>query len=172
MLPPFSLLPNPRPSTGVYSIFLAHPSSAGLSDIDGWAQSIAACYPHMSTEEVVPARVSMRNHLGLVGGWEAWYRWVAGAKDLTGQPMYSVMVCPKQWVGKRTHRLVEEFLLVGKPVFLLTADGLTPVVGVKVDEDAGLDENGEPLNWASSWVLCLGAEPEAPGVWEDGAWKP
>ena len=164
------MFPSMYPVLGVYSIFLAHPSSATLPDIDSWAQTIVSFYPQMSVESVVPARVSMRNHLGSVGGWEAWYRWVAGAKDLAGQPVYSVMICPKQWVGKRTYRLVEEFLRVGKPVYFLDGDGLTPVVEVKIDDGAERDANGEPLNWSSSWVLCPAAEPD--GAWENGTWNP
>lgn len=164
------MFPSMYPTSGVYSIFLAHPSSASLPDIDAWVQAIIACYPEISAEAVVPARVSMRNHLGSVGGWEAWYRWVAGANDLTGQPFYSVMICPKQWVGKRTYRLVEEFLRANKPVYFLDDGGLTPVVGVKVDDAAERDENGELLNWSSSWVLCPAAEPA--GTWENGAWNP
>lgn len=155
--------------SGVYSVFLAHPSSAGLAEIDAWVQAVVALYPEMTTEEVVPARVSMRNHMGSVGGWEAWYRWVAVAKDLTGQPIYSVMICPKQWVGKRTYRLVQEFLREGKPVYFLDGDSMTTVVDVKVDEAAGLDENGEPLNWSSSWVLCPASEPV--NAWGAGQWK-
>jgi len=153
---------------GVYSVFLAHPSSATLADIADWARVIIDLYPEISVEEVVPARVSMRNHMGSVGGWEAWYRWVATAKDLTGQPIYSVMICPKQWVGKRTYRLVQEFLREGKPVYFLDGDSMTAVCDVKVDEAAGLDENGEPLNWSSSWVLC--PAPERTELWEAGQW--
>ena len=140
---------------GVHQIFLAHPSSASLSDIASWVGTLAALLPEIDPEAIIPARVSMRRHMSSVGGWEAWYRWVADAYDLSGFPFYSVMICPKQWVGKRTHRLVEEFLRAAKPVYLLDGGELIPVLGVKVDDAAALDEQGEPQNWSSSWVLCL-----------------
>ncbi len=155
----------PNPPNSMNSIFLAHPSSASTADIADWSALIA----DLTSGVVTPARDSMRNHMGAVGGWEAWYRWVATGRDIMGAPVYSMMVCPKQWVGKRTHRLVEEFLTAQKPVYFLDGGELTAVCDVQVDPDAALDDKGEPVSWTSSWVLCPagfspGAGPSTPTV--------
>lgn len=120
---------------------VAHAAKDSPSDVAEIADYIKRRIP---TAEVSTAREQWQTRLGTSGSADQLAVDLGSGTALNGEPLFHVIVCPKEYVGKRTAKTVQAALGSGRTVFYV--DGITFVQVGWVD---CVDQN----DWKSGWRL-------------------
>jgi len=137
---------------------VAHAAKALPSDVAEIVEYIKRKIPDA---EVSTAREEWKTRLGSSGSADQLAVDLGGGSTLNGEPLFHAIVCPKEYVGKRTAITVEAALASGRTVFYLSGVSFVPVSWVKCID---------PKDWKSGWMLChvCGLPAAGPDVGDGG----
>jgi hypothetical protein len=121
---------------------VAHAAREPASDV---AEIVGYIKRRIPDSEVTTAREQWQTRLGSSGSADQLALDLGSGSSLSGEPLFHVIVCPRQYIGKRTAKTVESALASGRTVFYMNGMHFVQVGWVKcVDQ----------TDWKTGWMLC------------------